>query len=215
MIEATQDVELELLGQGYQYVLGIDEVGRGAIAGPVMVGVTVLTAECASAPPGLRDSKLLTATRREQLAPVAASWVWAWSLGEASAHEIDEHGIVECLNKAAQRALSDLLDRGIALSQAIAVLDGSHNWLEGVNPPPARVIARVKADQECSIVAAASIIAKVERDRRMTLAHASAPHFAWESNKGYGSQAHRDALAIHGPHELHRRSWIRQPDQAQ
>lgn len=207
VVSATSELELALHAEGFEYVVGIDEVGRGAIAGPVMVGVTVRHRTSPPPPAGLRDSKLLSAARRELLAPQAASWVWCWALGEASADEIDEFGIVPCLRLAAERALAEIWVQ-LPAEQAVVLLDGTHNWLDGISPAPAAIRVRAKADRDCCIVAAASVIAKVERDRRMVLADAAAPVYGWRGNKGYGSAAHFAAIAGHGPHPLHRSSWL-------
>lgn len=212
VIEATESRERELHDEGFRIVIGIDEVGRGAIAGPVVVVAAARSIDAPPAPEGLRDSKLLSPLQREKIAPRAASWPTAWALGEASPQEIDERGIVACLRTAAERALAQLWNDGLNPSDCVILLDGTHNWLAGITPAPAAIRVQAKADRDCSIVAAASIIAKVERDRRMVLASASAPHYAWEANKGYGSAAHLAGIATHGPHDLHRRSWIRLPD---
>lgn len=210
VVEATAELERALHDEGFRYVIGIDEVGRGAIAGPVMVGVTVRSQSSPDAPAGLRDSKLLSAARREALAPLAASWAQPWALGEASAAEIDQLGIIACLRLAAERALADIWQAGVPPEQSVILLDGTHNWLAGIQPAPT-VRVRAKADRDCCVVAAASVIAKVERDRRMTIAHADAPQYEWAGNKGYGSAGHLAAIAEHGPHPLHRHSWLHQP----
>ena len=212
VVEASEHLERQLHAEGFARVIGIDEVGRGAIAGPVVVVATARRADSEPAPTGLRDSKLLSALQRERLAPLAASWAETWALGEASPSEIDELGIVACLRLAAERALSDVWAAGIEPARSVILLDGTHNWLAGIHPTPGSIRVQAKADRDCSIVAAASIIAKVERDRRMVLAHARAPEYAWDRNKGYGSAVHLDAIAQHGVHQLHRQSWIRHPE---
>lgn len=209
VVEASSEFELELHAQGFRVIVGIDEVGRGAIAGPVMVAAAARRNDSPPPPAGLRDSKLLSALQRERLAPLAASWTLAWALGEASPVEIDELGIVACLRLAAERALADLWSQGVSPAETLVLLDGTHNWLKGIEPAPKAVRVRAKADRDCTIVAAASIIAKVERDRQMTLAHQTAPVYAWDGNKGYGSAGHQAAIAEHGTHVLHRQTWIK------
>lgn len=210
VVEATELREHELHAEGFEWVIGVDEVGRGAIAGPVVVVAAARHLNSPPAPAGLRDSKLLSALQRDRIAPLAASWIEHWALGEASPAEIDEHGIVACLRLAAERALLELWQAGVQPGAAVVLLDGTHNWLTGLNPQPV-VRVQAKADRDCSIVAAASVIAKVERDRQMVLAHARAPQYGWDGNKGYGSSAHLAAIAEHGIDESHRRSWIHQP----
>ncbi|HLP23271.1 MAG TPA: ribonuclease HII [Microbacteriaceae bacterium] len=209
VVEAREDVELELHREGFGFVIGMDEVGRGAIAGPVVVVAVARRIDSAAAPAGLRDSKLLSINQRERLAPVAASWAHAWALGSASAMEVDAHGIVPALRLAGTRALEQLWDQGLPPRHSVVLLDGTHNWLGGINPAPAAIRVRAKADRDCAVVAAASVIAKVERDREMTLAAAQAPAYGWERNKGYGSAEHLEAVARHGVHPMHRASWIR------
>lgn len=205
----------------------MDEVGRGSLAGPVSVGVVVVSFE-GRAPSGLRDSKLLAPRRREQLVPAIRSWARACAVGHAGADEIDAVGIVAALRLAGRRATARILAAGIAPD--VVLLDGSHDWYsqpldlfagleadDGVGPGPAggcgpggcepRVVTRVKADLTCSGVAAASILAKVERDSLMVALHESDPRYAWDANKGYASGDHLAALAAHGPSEWHRRSW--------
>ncbi|MFM6975115.1 MAG: ribonuclease HII [Agromyces sp.] len=209
VVEATELRELELHAEGFEYVIGVDEVGRGAIAGPVVVVAALRRRASSPAPAGLRDSKLLSPAQRERMAPLAASWAEHWALGSASAIEIDEHGIIACLQLAADRALTEIWSAGFAPERSVVLLDGTHNWLTGLRPQPAAIRVQAKADRDCSIVAAASVIAKVDRDRTMTLAHPAAPMYGWSGNKGYGSAVHLAAIAEYGPHELHRKTWIR------
>ena len=199
--------ETELFGSGASFVLGIDEVGRGAIAGPVAVGVSVITRNHLtepSWPAELRDSKLLTEPARERLFEPVGQWVSAWSVGMASNSEIDEHGIVWCLATAAGRALNQLVGKFDPAS-AVAILDGSHNWLGGM---PFQVAVRPKADRDCVSVAAASVLAKVTRDRMMVELDGVHPGFGLAGHKGYASASHMDAVRKLGPSPLHRVSWL-------
>lgn len=210
--DPTLDLERRLLAEGATIVIGCDEVGRGAIAGPVAVGVAVAssaTLDAAEAPSGLRDSKLLSEKRREELAPQVASWL-PTAVGLASPREIEARGIVSALGLAGFRALAELHRSGVVLAGGVVLLDGSHDWLTRELPAGSglRVVTRVKADRDCAVVAAASVVAKVHRDELMRVAHVDAPHFGWESNKGYGSSAHGVALRAHGAHSLHRASWV-------
>ncbi len=199
--EPTLDVEREFLAGGARIVAGMDEVGRGAIAGPVTIGVVAVDASVAAVPEGLRDSKLMTPKRREAMVPVVKEWALAWSTGSATAAEIDSFGIVSALGLAASRALASL-----GAVPDVVVLDGNTAFLlEEPNGP--RIVTRVKADQDCASVSAASVIAKVERDALMTVLHADHPHYGWDGNKGYGAKVHTDAIKVHGLTGFHRRSW--------
>jgi ribonuclease HII len=201
VVEPTLEFERSLHRAGHRYVIGIDEVGRGAIAGPVAVGIAVVERLMRSGPPGLRDSKLLAEKRREQIAPLAARWARHSAVGLASAEEVDELGIMACLRLAATRALATV--EPDMLAESVLVLDGNHDYVRAH-----RVVTRVKADQTCASVAAASVIAKVHRDRMMIAADAEIPGYGWTANKGYASSAHYDAIRELGPSSLHRHTWL-------
>ncbi|GAA1492338.1 ribonuclease HII [Curtobacterium herbarum] len=203
-------LEKSLLAAGRVTVIGVDEVGRGAIAGPVAVGAAAVTIDVRRVPQGLADSKLLSQARREALVPVVTRWART-AVGMASAQVVDEQGIVAALGLAGSRAIGTLVQDGVSLDGAVVVLDGSFDWLTRALPAehrPLDVQVRVKADRDCASVAAASVVAKVARDDLMIAAHDEAPHYAWASNKGYGSTAHYDAIRAVGPHELHRKTWL-------
>jgi ribonuclease HII len=200
--------ELAYFAAGAPMVIGIDEVGRGAIAGPVAVGVHVVFAGTDSFPVGLRDSKLLSEKRRDVLAPMVREW-GPGAVGFASAAEVDEHGIIAMLGAAARRALLQLHEQGVAVQSAIILLDGAHDWLTPALRSALTVETRVGADRSCASVAAASVLAKVERDALMRTVHETHPHYGWASNKGYGAAAHYAGISEHGLTELHRVSWIR------
>lgn len=209
VVEPTLALETELLASA-PLVIGLDEVGRGAIAGPVCVGACAMTLEqlAAGAPAGLRDSKLLSPKRREGLVEPVRTWVRAGAVGSSSVTEIETHGIAWALAHAAKRALAKLFEDGVDVASSLILLDGSHDWLSREISTPLRVIVRPKADRDCAIVAAASILAKVERDAHMvTLAGADDPYL-WASNKGYASVAHTSALRERGPSEYHRVNWL-------
>ena len=199
--EPTLDVEREFFANGARIVAGMDEVGRGAIAGPVTIGVVAVDANVGEIPSGLRDSKLMTAKRREAMVPLAKEWGIAWATGSATAAEIDKFGIVTSLGLAASRALQKL-----GLTPDVVILDGNTSFLMEEAGGP-RIVTRIKADQDCACVSAASVIAKVERDTLMTQLHEQFPHYGWEGNKGYGAAVHTDAIKTHGVTDLHRKSW--------
>ncbi|QIK64666.1 ribonuclease HII [Leucobacter viscericola] len=186
----------------------MDEVGRGAIAGPVAVGAHVILTGTDSFPEGLRDSKLLSEKRRDALAPLVAEW-GTGAVGYASAEEIDERGITAMLGEAARRALLELHRAGVSVDTAVILLDGNQDWLTPCLRKPLDVRTRVGADRACASVAAASVRAKVERDSLMREAHEAHPEYAWGSNKGYGAKAHYEGIEAHGLTELHRHTWIK------
>lgn len=195
----TQQTELDLL-QRYRWVISLDEVGRGALAGPVAVGAVKVDAELLScAPAGIRDSKLLTRSRRSQLNREISAWV-SPGVGMASAAEIEEQGIVRALGLAATRALESVPDDSVIL------LDGNQDWLSDRVAVP--VQAKVKADRDCLSVAAASVAAKVVRDDLMVWLAESHPGYGWEKNAGYSSAQHIAALRELGPSPEHRLSWL-------
>lgn len=209
-------------------VAGIDEVGRGALAGPVTVGVVLVDLTTVSAPFGLRDSKLLSAAKRNELAPALASWGCARGVGHASNREIDALGITSALALAGLRAIQNCGRRPDAI-----FLDGRHDWLSPpqdlftqlcggedstdvlavkrreVLPTMPRVHTVVGGDMTCSSIAAASVLAKVERDAIMADLATDPAHepYGWAGNKGYGAAQHLKALALLGACAHHRQSW--------
>ena len=209
-------LERELQRGGHRLVAGMDEVGRGALAGPVSVGVVVIDDVCRSAPVGVKDSKLLSHQVRERLVPRIQRWATAYAVGHASPGEIDRYGIMVALRFAGHRALAAL-----SVTPDLIILDGNYDWLtepdrvgllgvleDGLDLAPAvPVRTMVKADMFCSSVAAASVLAKVERDAIMVALAAQVPGYAWELNKGYCAPEHVAALECHGPSVHHRRSW--------
>jgi ribonuclease HII len=197
----TLDTERELFTSGARIVAGMDEVGRGAIAGPVMIGVVAVDASVTTVPEGLADSKLMTAKRREAMVPTVQQWAIAYATGSATAAEVDKFGIMAAMSLAGSRALTAL-----GVKPDVIILDGNTSFLREEDNGP-RVITQVKADQNCACVSAASVIAKVERDALMTQLHEQFPHYGWSSNKGYGAAIHTDAIKTHGITDLHRKSW--------
>ena len=206
--DPTLEFEAQLHVGGARFVIGCDEVGRGAIAGPVAVGLCVVDVTVGAMPVGLRDSKLLSEKRRELLAPLAASWALFSAVGLATAGEVDELGIIAALGLAGKRALVSLHEAGARISESVIVLDGSHDWLTPALRNPLPLTTRVKADRDCASVAAASVVAKVHRDRLMIDANIATPGYGWASNKGYGSAAHFAAIDELGATDFHRRTWL-------
>lgn len=214
--DPTLRMERTLFRDGAALVIGCDEVGRGAIAGPVAVGLGVFLPDVRRMPKGLRDSKLLSEQRREELHPEVLGWAPHSAVGLADNAEVDALGIIPGLGLAAVRALEALVVSGVPVEAAVLVLDGSHDWLtpalaDWPDTSRPRVITRVKADRDCASVAAASVLAKVHRDRLMVEADAVHPGYEWTSNKGYASATHYAAIDRQGASALHRWSWLRQP----
>ncbi|MGC5626737.1 ribonuclease HII [Georgenia sp. Z1344] len=224
--------ERELLADlpEHTVVLGVDEVGRGALAGPVTIGVCAVGRATGEIPAGLTDSKALRPAAREALVEPVRAWAAAWAVGHASPAEIDALGILPAQRLAARRALvavhADLARGGLVAGATI--LDGAHDWLAepeadlltlasdavvaaaaGVPAWDVPVMTEVKGDLRCASVSGASVLAKVERDALMVEA-AARPEleaFGLAGNKGYGSAGHLAALAELGASDWHRRSW--------
>lgn len=184
---------------GERVVCGIDEVGRGAWAGPATVAAVVPPPDHL---PGVRDSKLLTRDQRDAATASVREWACAIGIGHASAHECDELGMTAALRTAGRRALAELAAQGYEPDRVI--LDGNHDYLN----LGARVTTVIKGDARSLAVAAASCVAKVTRDRLMIEEAEHYPPYAFESNVGYPAPVHKSALRGYGPSAIHRRSWI-------
>ncbi|MGW9826776.1 ribonuclease HII [Brevibacterium pityocampae] len=210
-------LERELLASGVRTLIGMDEVGRGCLAGPVGVGavhfdLAALTA--AEVPAGIHDSKQLSIPARARIAEVVAAWQPHRAVAYASPAEIDALGLSSALCLAGRRALAGLPGADLVL------LDGSFDWLSlpltfdalehygdaaGVVVPPVRTV--VKGDGTHVTIAAASVLAKVGRDGLMAELAEQFPAYGWERNAGYPAPVHRAAIAEHGATVHHRRSF--------
>lgn len=188
-------VERELWEAGHDVVAGLDEVGRGAWAGPLTIAAVVLPRD--RRVNKVRDSKILTEGEREALFDRLSGWCRAWSVGHASAVECDQLGMSEAQRLAARRALDGL---GLEVDQVL--VDGPWDFVGRGNT---RTI--VKGDASCLSIATASILAKVTRDRLMREADGEHPAYDFAWNKGYPCPRHRQALRGVGPCAIHRRSW--------
>lgn len=197
------------MAQGFTSVIGCDEVGRGPLAGPVVAGLVVWTADILTWPEGLYDSKTVTEKRRGPLAEALRETFPQHALGESSAEIVDQEGIQRALALAVVEGLLALAQQGVAVGRAVLLLDGSHDFVTPHLPHPLRVVTRVKGDRDCVSVAAASVLAKVYRDEAMIAHHETYPEYGFASNKGYGSRSHMDAIAQYGITPLHRASWIK------
>ena len=194
----TREIEKLLWERGHDVVVGIDEVGRGAWAGPLMVGAAVLPRD--RRVNGVRDSKLLSEPQREFLFDRIADWCVTWSVGAVSQEECDHLGMSAAQKLAARRAIE-----GLGVVPDVAVTDGRWDF---VSPSVAEVELAVKADRRCLSVAAASILAKVVRDREMRALSDDYPHWSFDTNKGYPCPVHKASLQGYGPSAIHRRSWV-------
>jgi ribonuclease HII len=191
----TLRVEQELWASGHEVVVGVDEVGRGAWAGPLTIGAVVLPRDRRVY--GVRDSKQLTEARREQLFDRVGEWCVAWSVGHATHEECDDLGMSEAQRVAARRALD-----GLGVEADRVLVDGRWDFVGG-----GRTTMIVKGDATCLSIAAASILAKVTRDRMMRDEADSYPGFDFDRNKGYPCPRHKLALKGYGPTAIHRRTW--------
>jgi ribonuclease HII len=188
------DVERSLWAAGAPIVVGVDEVGRGSWAGPLTVGAAVV-------PAGrrvykIRDSKMLTEEEREALFDRIADWCETWAVGHASPEECDELGMSDAQRLAARRALDGL---GVIPDQVL--VDGKWDFVGGA-------MRIVRGDSSSLSIAAASILAKVSRDRMMREVADQFPGYNFEANKGYPCPVHKSALQAWGPTSIHRRSWV-------
>jgi ribonuclease HII len=194
-VGARRTIENSLRRYGFVAVAGVDEVGRGCLAGPVMAGAVVLHPERHI--PGLADSKALTALGRDRLYEEIVARSVTWAVSSADPAEIDAINIHQATFKAMQRAihaLSPLPD--VVIVDAFRI--------------PALLIAQrrvIKGDRQCAAIAAASIVAKVTRDRLMDRLHAHDPRYGFDRHKGYATAEHLEAVARHGYSDVHRRSF--------
>jgi ribonuclease HII len=213
----TLDFENNLFSRGAKLIAGMDEVGRGCLAGPVSVGVAVINIDCINPPENLADSKLLTHEQREELLPLVKTWVKDFAVGHASNDEIDEIGLTRALRRAGRRALVQLVTKPDHL-----ILDGKHNWLmpeketqnmfeqefdDGPLSVDLKIITQIKADLTCASVAAASIVSKTTRDQMMAELSKEFPNYFWAENKGYAAPEHLEAIKSFGATKYHRVSW--------
>jgi ribonuclease HII len=187
-------VERGLRESGLDVLVGMDEVGRGAWAGPISVGAAIVPLDRRVYK--IRDSKLLTEDEREALFDRIAGWCEAWAVGHASAEECDELGMSDAQRLAAQRALE-----GLGVVPDHVLLDGKWDFVGGAT----RI---VRGDRTSLSIAAASILAKVSRDRMMRGVADHYPGYNFEANKGYPCPVHKSALQAWGPSAVHRRSWV-------
>lgn len=192
----------------HSWLCGIDEAGRGPLAGPVFAAAVVL-GEGGRKIAGLDDSKKLSAHRRDALAVLIKGEAHAWAIASATAAEVDQLNILQATMLAMFRAVEQLPEADASVTRHI-VIDGTHipralkPWAASRN---INVIAQPRADAEVQEVSAASILAKTARDAYMLDVHARFPQYGFAAHKGYGTAVHMAALTEHGPCDEHRRSF--------
>jgi ribonuclease HII len=181
---------------GLRYVAGLDEAGRGCLAGPVVAAAVVLPPDARLE--GLDDSKKLSPERREAFFERIHAEALAIGLGLCSSEEVDRLNVLQASLEAMRRAVSDL-----ALPPDVLLVDGN----QPLSRPPCHQETVVRGDTRSFSIAAAAVVAKVARDRLMVALDAAYPHYGWAQHKGYPTVQHYEALAAHGPSPLHRRSF--------
>ncbi len=190
-------IEDSFYAQGIQTLCGVDEAGRGPLAGPVCAAAVILPPHLDI--PGLNDSKKLSDKKRRELAPLIREQALAWGVGFASEQEIDEINILQATFRAMKRALDQL-----SLRPELALIDGNRETDFGI---PVQTV--VKGDSLSANIAAASVLAKVSRDDVMLALAQEYPQYGFDIHKGYGTRAHYAALEQYGPCPIHRRTFLR------
>jgi len=192
-----QSIEQELRAQGFSAVCGVDEAGGGPLCGSVVAAAVILPPDYI--PEGLNDSKKLTAKKREALYDVICEHAFAYSIAEATVEEIDELNILEADLLAMRRAID-----GLQIPADFALIDGN---IARDFQIPARAV--IHGDAISPSIAAASVLAKVTRDRQCIELDRQYPQYGIAKHKGYGTKAHMDALRQYGPSPIHRKQFIR------
>ncbi len=197
MITPTLDIERKLWNSGYTHICGLDEVGRGCFAGPVVVGAVVFPQDIVL-PEGIADSKLLKPRQREKLAELIKEQALVWSIAEISVTAINKVGIGKATQMAFRKALKLLPKKAdFVLIDAFYV-----NHLNRKRQKPVK-----DGDKICASVSAASIIAKVYRDKLMKKLHQKYPQYGFAKHKGYGTKQHQEAIKKYGLARIHRKSF--------
>ena len=191
------EIEDSHFANGIKVICGVDEAGRGPLAGPVCAAAVILPPHADI--PGLNDSKKLTDKRRRELFPIIKEQAIAYGIGFASHEEIDEINILQATYLAMERALHQL-----SVKPELALIDGNRAKDFGL---PVETV--VKGDSRSASIAAASILAKVSRDDLMEQVAVEYPQYQFEIHKGYGTKAHYAALTQHGPSPIHRMSFLK------
>ena len=197
MEESMWEIEDENYSEGFEIICGVDEAGRGPLAGPVYAAAVILPKHLQI--PGLNDSKKLSDKRRRELYPVICDQALAYGIGFATEQAIDEINILQATFLAMERAMAQLKIR-----PDLALIDGNRQKDFGL---PVKTI--VKGDSRSANIAAASVLAKVSRDDWMIAMAEKYPEYGFEIHKGYGTRAHYQALEAYGPSPIHRMSFLK------
>lgn len=197
MIFPTLDIEQELWKQGFCYIAGLDEVGRGAFAGPVVVGAVIFPSSV-ELPEGIADSKLLTPKKREKLSKEIKEVALCWAVAEVGVRHINKHGIGKATQMAFRKAIK-LLEE----SPDFVLIDAF--YVQHFNRKRQKPVKN--GDKICASISAASIIAKVHRDKLMKKLHQKYPQYGFVKHKGYGTKEHREAIKKYGLSRVHRKSF--------
>lgn len=197
MVTPTLDIEINLWKSGYSMVCGLDEVGRGSFAGPVCVGAVVFSKDCLI-PDGVMDSKLLKPKQRERLCEAIKKCAISWSVAQINVPTIDKIGIGKATQMAFRKAIKQLEH-----SPDFILIDAF--YIKHLNRKRQKPIK--DGDKICTSIAAASIIAKVYRDKLMKKFHRRYPQYGFGKHKGYGTKKHQEAIRKYGLSRLHRRSF--------
>lgn len=209
MILPTLNIEKSLWNSDYSLVCGLDEVGRGSFAGPVVVGAVIFPKNCVL-PEGLADSKLLKPRRRQKLSLEIKKCALSWSIAQINVPVINKIGIGKATQMAFRKAI-----RNLALKPDFIVFDAFYNfnevkisssaYIKHLNRKKQRPIKN--GDKICASISAASIIAKVYRDKIMKKLHRKYPKYGFGKHKGYGTKLHQEMIKLHGLTKIHRRSF--------
>ena len=191
------EIENSLYAEGYKAICGVDEAGRGPLAGPVCAAAVILPKGLEL--PGLNDSKKLTDKKRRELFPIIKEQAIAYGIGFASHEEIDQINILQATYLAMERAIAQLEAKA-----DFALIDGNRAKDFGL---PVRTV--IKGDSLSASIAAASILAKVSRDDMMLELAEQYPEYGFDIHKGYGTKAHYEALRLHGHSPIHRMSFLK------
>ena len=191
------DYEKKAMKRGYHLVCGVDEAGRGPLAGPVYAAAVILPEGCVI--DGVNDSKKLTEKKREALYDVIVETALSWCVASASVEEIDEVNILNATYLAMERAVA-----GLDVTPQYILVDG--NRLPPHLPAPAQAV--VKGDAHSANIAAASILAKVSRDRLLIQMDEQYPQYQFAKHKGYGTKLHRELILQYGPSPVHRKTFL-------
>ena len=190
-------LERAIYDEGYELVCGVDEAGRGPLAGPVCAAAVILPRGLEI--PGLNDSKKISEKKRDELYELIKEKAVSYGIAFASVEEIEQHNILAATFMAMNRAIAQLEPQ-----PSIALIDGNRNTGIIIESRPV-----IKGDSSCADIAAASILAKVTRDRYMLKMAEEYPQYFFEKHKGYGTKLHYEALRAHGPSPIHRMSFLK------